>query len=295
MTEEPKNDDPVEKFRKLIASFIPLSRLPRKEVKIDDDKHPLTSLPRKNAEKGGAISSLPKKVEAAPKTMKNGSAESPGQDSQALPPASESSPEIDSSPGAWNSVWGPRLWTTASTISLTINIIMTIILIILVVSVYRLKLDMQKVMSAGTALMSLPSGLYSNFEKMERASIQTNVVVDAMIPVKFDLQLNQPTDVTLSENVTITNALVTVNTGGLNITQANTTIVLPQGTVLPITLNLTVPVDKQVPVTLNVPVNIPLSATSLNEPFVGLQEVIQPIYCVVNPEAVNMDGQPICP
>lgn len=295
MTEEPRNDDPVEKFRKLIASFIPLSRLPKKEVSMDEEKTPLSSLPRKNAEKGGALSSIPKKGEAAPKITKSGSTESPNQGTQPHPTASASAPKIASSPGAWKSVWGPRFWTTASAISLTINIIMTIILVILVVSVYRLKLDMQKVMNAGTALMGLPSGLYSNFEKMERASIQTNVVVDAMIPVKFDLQLNQATNVTLSQDVTITNAKVTVNTGGLNITQANTTIILPQGTVLPITLSLTVPVDKQVPVTLNVPVNIPLSATSLNEPFVGLQEVIQPIYCVINPEAVDMDGQPICP
>jgi hypothetical protein len=154
---------------------------------------------------------------------------------------------------------------------------------------------MEKVLNAGTALMGLPRGLYTNFEMMERASIQTDVVVNAAIPVQFDLQLNQATNVVLSQDVTITNAKVTVNTGGLNITQANTTIVLPQGTVLPVTLNLTVPVDKQIPVTLNVPVNIPLSATSLNDPFIGLQQVIQPIYCILEPEAVDMDGQPVCP
>jgi hypothetical protein len=54
-------------------------------------------------------------------------------------------------------------------------------------------------------------------------------------------------------------------------------------------------VDTQIPITLNVPVNIPLSQTELNEPFVGLQEVIKPLYCALNRNAVNMDGQPICP
>jgi hypothetical protein len=54
-------------------------------------------------------------------------------------------------------------------------------------------------------------------------------------------------------------------------------------------------VDTQVPVVLDVPVNIPLSETELNEPFVGLQEVIKPLYCFLQPSAVNMDGQPICP
>lgn len=294
MTEEPIKEDPVEKFRKLIASFIPFSRLPKKEVKMDDEKNPLSALPRKSADKDGKLNSLPKKKDAAPKPESAPQADSTGGASQPGQPASSPSPKLDSAPRAGFSAWAPRFWTTASVISLTINIIITVILIVLVISVYRLKLDMTKVLSAGTALMDLPGGLYSNFELMERASIETNIPVQADIPVKFDLLLNQQTNVTLSENVTITNALVTVNTGGLNITQANTTIVLPAGTVLPIMLNLTVPVDKQVPVTLNVPVNIPLSATSLNDPFIGLQDVVRPIYCVTNPEAVDMDGQPIC-
>jgi hypothetical protein len=295
MTEEPIKEDPVEKFRKLIASFMPFSRLPKKEVKMDDEKTPLSSLPRRNAEKDGKLSSLPKKKDAAAKPESASQAGSTGGISRPGIPASGPSPKFDAAPQAGFSAWAPRFWTTASAISLAINVIMTIILIILVISVYRLKLDMAKVMNAGTALMALPGGLYSNFELMERASIETNIPVQADIPVKFDLLLNQATNVTLSQSVTINNALVTVNTGGLNITQANTTIVLPAGTVLPITLNLTVPVDKQIPVTLNVPVNIPLSATKLNEPFIGLQNVIQPIYCITNPEAVDMDGQPICP
>jgi hypothetical protein len=94
--------------------------------------------------------------------------------------------------------------------------------------------------------------------------------------------------------VTINNALVTVRTGGLNIVNALTTIVLPQGTTLPIVLNLTVPVDQMVPVVLNVGVDIPLEQTQLHEPFVGLQEVIKPFYCMINPGALNLNAQPVC-
>ncbi len=290
MTEEPKKQDPVEKFRKLIASFIPLSRLPRK----DSNRRETVSETPPAADKNILLNSLPRKTDAGQKTSVTGPtpAINPGVDAS---PASASSPKLNPALGAGISPWGPRLWTTASLISLTINLLMTVVLIILIISVYRLKLDMEKVMGASTALMGLPRGLYTNFELMERATIETNVVVDATIPVKFDLQLNQATNVILSQDVTITNAKVTVNTGGLNISQANTTIILPAGTVLPVNLNLTVPVDKQVPVTLNVPVNIPLSATSLNDPFIGLQEVIKPLYCILEPAAVDMDGQPICP
>jgi hypothetical protein len=169
-----------------------------------------------------------------------------------------------------------------------------IVLLVLAVGLSRMNLSMSYLLALGQNVIGLPAGLYSNFEKMERASIQTNVEVNTMIPVKFDLQLNQQTNVVLSQDVTINNALVTVNTGGLNISRANTTIVLPQGTTLPVNLSLTVPVDQQVPVTLNVPVNIALKDTQLNDPFVGLQDVIKPLYCFINKQAVNMDGQPIC-
>jgi hypothetical protein len=290
MTDEPIKEDPVQKFRKLIASFIPLSRLPKKEVnevKMEDDKDALSSLPKKSEQKSDKLGSLPKKKDAAPQKAESKPAETPA-------PASKPDPKLASASGSGYAAWAPRLWTTASVISLTINILLTIVLIILVISVYRLKLDMAKIMNASTAVMDLPAGLYSNFEKMERASIQTNVVVNTSIPVKFDLQLNQQTNVVLSQDVTINNALVTVNTGGLNITRANTTIVLPAGTTLPVNLALTVPVDQQVPVTINVPVNIPLKDTQLNDPFVGLQNVIKPLYCLLEPEAVNIDGNPIC-
>ena len=37
-----------------------------------------------------------------------------------------------------------------------------------------------------------------------------------------------------------------------------------------------IPVDAMIPVTLTVPVSIPLNETDLHQPFVGLQQVVQP-------------------
>ena len=92
----------------------------------------------------------------------------------------------------------------------------------------------------------------------------------------------------------IENARVTVNTGGLNITNALTRIILPQGTTLPVLLNLTVPVDATVPVVIDVNVDIPLNQTQLHEPFSGLQDVVRPFYCIISPNALNLDNQPVC-
>jgi hypothetical protein len=185
--------------------------------------------------------------------------------------------------------FGPPFWTIASVLSLTVNLVLIVILILVWLSVPSLKFG--SLLQMGNNLLG---GLYTNFEKMDRAHITRTIPVDSTIPVKFDLQLNQQTSVVLSQSVTIDNALVTVKTGGLNITNALTTIVLPQGTILPIVLNLTVPVDTTVPVKLNVEVDIPLKETQLHDPFKGLGEVVQPFYCMINPAALNMDGQSVC-
>jgi hypothetical protein len=180
--------------------------------------------------------------------------------------------------------------------SLLVNGVLIAVLIILLLNVRPLLLNVQTLQLGGTMekAIALPGGLYTNFELMDRAHITTMIPVETTIPVKFDLPLNQQTDVVLSQSVTITNALVTVQTGGLNITRAPTTIVLPQGTTLPVFLNLTVPVDTTVPVVLNVPVDIALVNTDLHRPFTGLQEVVRPFYCLLNKSAVNLDGVPIC-
>ncbi len=188
--------------------------------------------------------------------------------------------------------FGPPFWTIASIFSFVVNLVLIIALLVVWMNAKKLIESIGGAMNMGNFLLG---GLYTNFEKMDRAHITTTIPVQTTIPVKFDLQIIQQTNVVLSQDVTINNALVTVNTGGLNITRALTTIVLPSGTTLPIVLNLTVPVDTTVPITLNVPVDIPLGNTQLHEPFTGLQEVVRPLYCVVEPNALNLSGAPVCP
>jgi hypothetical protein len=163
----------------------------------------------------------------------------------------------------------PAFWTIGSALSILLNIVLIIIVIVLSGKLFSLK---QMVTN------DVLGGLYSNFIKMDQATIITTVEVSDTIPVQFDLLLNQKTYVRLTEAVTIKGASVTLSTGGLNIVKAPTDIILPAGTVLPIALDMIVPVNTTVPVVLTVPVEIPLSETELHEPFVGLQDVVAPFY-----------------
>ena len=263
-------DDPGKKMRVLLAGgkSSPLARLPKKA----------------NA---GSILPLIKPSENNAETSTE-----PGGDSSSKDDAPQPAPKpvLPASKGINFNFW-PPFWTIASVLSLTINLILIIVLLVLWANLRTLSINVGSIMNIGNGLLG---GLYTNFEKMDRAHITTTIPVETTIPVKFDLQLNQQTNVVLSQDVTIDNALVTVKTGGLNITNALTTIVLPQGTTLPVFLNLTVPVDQVVPVALAVAVDIPLEQTQLHEPFSGLQDVVKPFYCMINPAALNLGGQPVC-
>ena len=185
----------------------------------------------------------------------------------------------------------PAFWTIASILSFTVNLILIIALLI----AWQLLDQIRTLQTYGMGEASgLLGGLYTNFVKMDEANIRTNIHVEKDIPVQFTLNVTGPTNVTLSQPVTIRGASVSVQTGGLNIQDANATIVLPAGVVLPINIeNLVVPVDQKVPAILDVPVDIPLAQTDLHEPFVGLQQVVKPWYCLVEPGA-SFNGLQVC-
>jgi len=168
-----------------------------------------------------------------------------------------------------------RLWSIISITSVLINITIAIIIVF--------------VLSNNTI-----QSLYDSFQLMDQAHITTNVVVDDMMPVQFDLKLTQKTKVVLSKDVTISGALVSVKTPLMNITSAPATVVLPSGTILPITLDIVVPVDQTIPIKLNVPVDIAIEDTELHIPLVGFKKILHPFYCLLFPEAVTLDGEEIC-
>ena len=173
--------------------------------------------------------------------------------------------------------------------SITVNIILIVILLIL----FQMLGAIQG--TANDKVSGLLGGLYDNFVKMDQANIQTSIHVEKEIPVQFSLNVNGPTIVRLSQPVRIEGATVTVSTGSMSIVNAPATIVLPQGLPLPINIEgLVVPVDQKVLAVLDVPVDIPLDQTQLHEPFVGLQQVVKPWYCLIEPNATFNDS-PICP
>lgn len=168
----------------------------------------------------------------------------------------------------------PAFWTIASIMSFTVNIVLLIVLAIV----------LQNFKAVGVTATGLSehllAGLYTNFVKMDNASIKAQIPVNANIPLNITVPVRTTTQITLAEAAVIRNAHVIINTGSLDI-DANATVTLPANTPLTVNLDFPLQVTDTIPVSLPVDVNIPLNQTELHEPFVGLRQVVEPFYCML--------------
>ena len=178
-------------------------------------------------------------------------------------------------------------WDLSAGISLFVNAILLGVVLLLAIKINTLQ----------NTLNGLLGGLYDNFVRMDKSYITTTIAVDDM-PINLDFTLpvvQSETNVTLTRDVTIRNAIV-------GVLSAPTTVTLPAGTVLPVSLNMNVPVQTTVLVDLQVPVNIELASANSADPaianlhtaFLGLQDTIGPLYCLLQPAAVDYLSQPLC-
>jgi hypothetical protein len=173
----------------------------------------------------------------------------------------------------------PAFWTIASAISLIVNVVLIGILLVLLQVLGKVPFQPED------QFAGMLGGLYQNFVKMDEATISADVPVNASVPLNIVVPVQTTTRITLAEPATINNARVVINTGGVDI-DAAAIVTLPAGTPLTVALDFPLTVQNNIPIQLIIPVNIPLRNTQLHEPFVGLQDVVKPYYCLVEPNAV---------
>lgn len=260
---DPLKDEPTARFRNILKG--------------DQDEEP----PRPPEPSRSLLDLLPRapKRASAPPTPR--------------PSAAKTPPQAEAGLRSRKERYRYAFWDVTSWIGLAIDVVMIAVIIMLLMYVRRLNVKMNEILGMSSMPLETVSGLYTNFEKMNNAHIVTNIAYSTEIPVQFDLQINQQTEVVLSQDLRINGAHVTLATGGLEI-NSTASIVLPAGTRLPITLSLTVPVNKQVPVSLLVPVDIPLASSDLGPAFTGLMDVLEPLYCLLDPNAVDSLGVSVC-
>jgi hypothetical protein len=191
-------------------------------------------------------------------------------------------------PFIWQGKPLPAFWTVSGMFSITLNIILITLLIVVGRQLFALKALVED---------GLIEGLYQNFVLMDQAHIITDIQVNAPIPIQFDLPVSTQTTVYLTKDVTIPNTWVALNTAGQGINlsiNAPADITLPVNTPLDIQLEILVPVSTTIPVNLPVHVDIPLNQTQLHEPFVGLQNVVSPYRSFLSGLPNSWDETPLC-
>ncbi|MDQ2691622.1 MAG: hypothetical protein M3Y68_06295 [Chloroflexota bacterium] len=200
-----------------------------------------------------------------------------------------SQPPPPEQPRRWSFKFLPAFWTIASVLSMIVNLILIIILLLAYQQLERIRELQAYGLDRSSGLLG---GLYENFVKMDQATIATTIPVQDDIPLDIEVPVQTTTQIWLAEPAVIPNAHVLINTGGLSI-NASARVTLPAETPLVVRLDFPLNVQNEIPISLQVPVNIPLNQTELHEPFVGLQKVVEPWYCLVQPDA-TVNGLQVC-
>lgn len=260
-------------------------------LKGDEDEEP----PRVPDPPRSLLDRLPRADKPASSSSKPPPPAPPRGGPPAEPPSSVGpSAEAGAGPTSRKTRLAHAYWTVTGTLSLIVNVILIAVILLLLIYIRRMNVKMNELLSLSSLPRDAVRGLYANFERMEAAHIVTQIPVSTVVPVKMEVCIRTGTSVVINQEVVIPEARVTVQTGGLNITNAATRIVLPANTFLPVNLDLCVPVETEIPVSLNVDVDIPLAQTDLGETFLGLQDSLEPLYCLLDKNAVDSRGVLIC-
>jgi hypothetical protein len=263
-----------------------------KAVHVMPARQPATSSPKGKSAPAAPAAPEKSAPPANGKASRSGKGINPGKKLSAFERAARNAPRLKI---PWKYRLRPDLglarraaWDLSAIASLLVNAILLTVVVILAVQLQQLK----------TTVNGLLGGLYDNFVRMDNSVISTTInVPELSIPLNFILPVVQPeTCVTLTRQATIPNARVSVLSG-------STTVTLPAGTPLCISLNMDVQVNTTVVVRdVKVPVTIQLATANSPDPnvdnlhgaFVGLQNTVGPFYCLLEPGAKDYTGALLC-
>jgi hypothetical protein len=167
-----------------------------------------------------------------------------------------------------------KFWDAAKTLTLIVSMFINLILIITVVILAN------QVGSIKMTLSSVLGQLDSAFEGLGDAVISDTIKISQLVPVQFELPLNQDTVVTTQAPVPI-NTQATFSLGQFGSINGMVSLQLPAGTRLPVNLELTVPVSNAIPVVFDQPVTIPLAEKGLGPVVAKLRAALSPIIGLV--------------
>jgi len=165
-----------------------------------------------------------------------------------------------------------KIWSAFKTFAILFSFVVNFVLIIIVL------LSPEPIFSTKSEIAEpLLLDLDSAFAALGDTTIQTTVQINHMLPISFDLPLQQQTSVILNEAVPLqVPATFYLPSGGGSINGV-VSLALPSGQALPVTLDLTIPVESTIPVVFSLPVEIELYDAGMGPAIDQLRSVFAPI------------------
>jgi len=163
------------------------------------------------------------------------------------------------------SVWN-AIKNMSIIMSLVVNVILIVVVVVLLSQLSNIKATLEGVFNQlDTAFVSLGA-----------AVIHDNIYIDQRVPVQFDLTVDQTGEALITQSVPLS-IPATFSLGSFGTINGIVSLALPQGTTLPVRINLTVPVSSEIPVVFSQPVAIPLGERGLGPVIAQLRGVTQPL------------------
>ncbi len=200
------------------------------------------------------------------------------------------------------------IWRFLVIASILFNFVLLVLVLALGILIFEIKREIAQ---------PLVEGLHSSFIGLDQATIDWTIPVRTDLPIELTVPINagtitsqvapppgQPTIpgetlVTLTRAVPISINNAFIQSNDLTLRNARVDITLPQGTVLPVALNMEVGLNTEIPVDLDVRAVIPLSQTQLHDPFENLRLLFDPFARGLQnlpdsfPEAIEFAGEVI--
>jgi hypothetical protein len=165
-----------------------------------------------------------------------------------------------------------KIWSAFKNFAIIFSFVVNFVLI-LILLLSPEPLFMTKTEIAEPLLLDLDRA----FAALGETTIRTTVQINHLLPISFDLPLQEQTAVILNEAVPLSvPATFYLPSGGGSINGV-VSLELPSGQALPVTLDFVVPVESSIPVEFSVPVEIALYDAGMGPAIEELRAVFQPI------------------
>lgn len=139
----------------------------------------------------------------------------------------------------------------------------------------------------------------------EQAHIKFTLPLSQSLPIDFELDIAQNTNVVLQQEVRLDRVYTEFDLGDFGNISGYVSLSLPEGMLLPVRLDMTVPVsktisvnmdvpvDQSVPITMTVPVYIKLGEAGMGPAVEELRDVFRPVVTLVDnlPDGIELGSE----